>query len=104
MTKLDDFLNKEGSVKSVHSSAPLPQWLHDEIEKVNMATLPQWAKDLMPNQEKADLIKGFVDGRMTALSVGNKEMLDAFAAKQGFEYSSAKNNMLINNLDKNRDR
>lgn len=88
MTNLDEFLAKDGELKSLHSSMPLPQWV----------------KDLTSGREKDDLIKDFVDGRLTALSVGNKEMLETFAAKYGFEYEAPKSNVLINNMDKNRGR
>ncbi len=102
MTKLDEFFAK--GWKSLHDTRDIPDAIKAKMNEAVIKDLPQWVKDLMPNQEKADLIKGFVDGRMTALSVGNKDMLDGFAAKYGFEYETPKNNVLINSMDKNRGR
>lgn len=104
MTKVDEFFAKEGGVKSLHSTMPLSGSIKEKMNEAAARTLPQWAKDLMPKHEKTDLIKNFVNGRMTALSVGKKEMLDSFAAKYGFEYETPKNNVLINNMDKDRGR
>lgn len=104
MTKLDEFFAKEGGVASLHDTRDIPDAIKNMMNNAAVRDLPEWVKDLMPKQEKADLIKGFVDGRMTALSVGNKDMLDGFAAKYGFEYETPKNNILINNMDKGRGR
>lgn len=104
MTKLDEFFAKEGGVASLHDTRDIPDAIKNLINEAAIRDLPQWVKDLMPNQEKADLIKDFVGDRMTALSVGNKDMLEAFAAKYGFEYETPKNNVLINNMDKDRGR
>lgn len=104
MTNLDEFFAKEGGVKSLHSTMSLPDAIKEKMNEAAIRGFPDWVKDLMPNQEKADLIKDFVAGRMTALSVGNKDMLDGFAAKYGFEYETPKNNILINNMDKDRGR
>lgn len=104
MTKLDEFFAKEGGVKSLHSTMPLPDVIKEKMNEAAGKNLPQWVKDLMNGHEKTDLIKDFIEGRMTALSVGNKDMLDGFAAKYGFEYETPKNNVLINSMDKNRGR
>ncbi len=104
MTKFDEFFAKEGALKTLHATMPLPNGIKEKINAAVANNLPQWVKDLMPNQEKKDLMKDFVDGRMTALSIGNKEMLDGFAAKYGFEYETPKANVLMHNLDKSRDR
>ena len=126
MTKLDEFFAKEGDVKILHENLYIPDAIKEKMkdtaskdlsqqdkglmpnqEKMNdMASenLPQWVKDLMPNQEKDALIKGFVDGRMTALSIGKKDMLDSFAAKYGFNYDTSKSNIMINNMNRSRDR
>lgn len=104
MTKLDEFFSKAGGITSCHDTRAIPDKIQNLINEAAIRDLPQWVKNLMPNQEKADLIKDFVGDRMTALSVGNKDMLDGFAAKYGFEYETPKNNILINNMDKDRGR
>ena len=104
MTKMDEFLAKEGGVKSLHSTMTLPDAIKEKINAAAFESLPQWVKDLMPGQEKDNLIKKFVDGRMTALSVGKKDMLDSFAAKYGFAYETSQSNLILNNMDKNRGR
>lgn len=88
MTMLDDFFAKEGRIGALHMSRPLPQWVND----------------LTTTHEKDSLVKGLVDGRMTALSMGKREMLEAFAAKYGFEYDMPKSDVLLKNMDKNHDR
>lgn len=104
MTKFDDFFAKEGGVKSLHEKLSISDAIKERMNNAAGKSLPQWVKDLMQNQEKESLIKGFVDGRMTALSVGKKDMLDSFAAKYGFEYETPKSNIIINNMDRSRDR
>lgn len=104
MSKMDDFFAKEGGVKLLHSSAILPESVQDKLNAAAFESLPQWVKDLKSNNAEESLIKDMIKGRMTALSIGNKDMLDGFAAKFGFVYDTPKNNVLMNNMDKNRGR
>lgn len=104
MTKMDEFFAKEGGVKSLHSKMPLPDAIKEKMNEAAFRSLPQWVKDLKSNQEEKSLVNGFVDGRMTALSIGKKEMLDAFATKFGFEYETPKSKVIFNAMDKGYDR
>ena len=104
MTKLDEFFAQEGGVKLLHSSAVLPESVQDKLNAAVFNSLPQWVKDLKSNHEEKSLIKNIVKGRMMAISIGDKDILNRFSAKYGFEYETPKNNILINNMDKNRGR
>ncbi len=104
MSKYEEFFEKEGAIKVVDSTDALPKWVQERMNDAAVRDLPQWVKDLMPGHEKIDLIKDFVNGRMSALSIGEKNMLDAFAAKYGFEYETPQTNKLIKTMDQNRGR